>query len=72
MSVAIEMDSEFQTREQGENRLKSVTPSTEKLSLYVKVALAALRIYKVYLSIDRKSTRLNSSHESVSRMPSSA
>ena len=28
--------------------------------------------YRTYVEIDRKSTRLNSSHSSVSRMPSSA
>ena len=34
----------------------------------------ALNYYfgKVYFQLDRKSTRLNSSHSSVSRMPSSA
>ncbi len=34
-----------------EDGVKSVPPSAEKLSLPVKAALAALRIYKVYLSI---------------------
>ena len=34
--------------------------------------IMALLLKDFFLYIDRKSTRLNSSHESVSRMPSSA
>jgi len=33
------------------DRLKSVPPTAEKQSVAVKAALAALRIYKVYLSV---------------------
>ena len=33
---------------------------------------SGLQVYALYLLTDRKSTRLNSSHSSVSRMPSSA
>ena len=47
------------------------------LVLIAIVALAVLGfaahiLFSPWLLIDRKSTRLNSSHESVSRMPSSA
>lgn len=35
----------------GQGRLKSVPPGTENQSAAVKAALAALRIYKVYLSV---------------------
>ena len=38
------------SEEQERNRLKSVPLAAEEQSLAVKVALAALRIYKVYLS----------------------
>jgi uncharacterized protein len=43
------MSGENSVRE--EDRLKSVPPSAEKQSAAVKAALAALRIYKVYLSV---------------------
>ena len=35
-------------------------------------AVAALTSFAVFLGVDRKSTRLNSSHNVISRMPSSA
>ena len=44
----------------------------EKWKVYVLGGLLAVAGYFVYDNIDRKSTRLNSSHEFVSRMPSSA
>ena len=34
--------------------------------------MAVLNLFQLRLNLDRKSTRLNSSHSSVSRMPSSA
>ena len=44
------MNMSSRNEEREEDSLKSVPPLAEKQSLAVKVALAALRIYKVYLS----------------------
>jgi putative membrane protein insertion efficiency factor len=44
------MNTSSRNEEREEDSLKSVPPLAEKQSLAVKVALAALRIYKVYLS----------------------
>ena len=58
------------------NRLdKSIVKLTEALALNPNYTPARVLLGKIYSSSndpDRKSTRLNSSHSSVSRMPSSA
>ena len=57
-----------------------ITPGLDTLGLLimcwalapVDIFLTWMRIYKEAEEVDRKSTRLNSSHEWISRMPSSA
>jgi hypothetical protein len=44
------MNTERGSKEEERDRLKSVPPAAEEQSVAVKGALAALRIYKVYLS----------------------
>ena len=42
------------------------------INIYICVCVCIIINIKVYHKIDRKSTRLNSSHDELSRMPSSA
>ena len=52
--------------------LLSFTSVFGPLSMYVTTYMALALIITIIFSIDRKSTRLNSSHGGISRMPSSA
>ena len=50
-----------------------INTSIEAVSkIFIETKLSKLIVYEESLDIDRKSTRLNSSHEWISRMPSSA
>ena len=47
-------------------------PALNRLAILLAAGLATLSVPAVQAQTDRKSTRLNSSHPSISRMPSSA
>ena len=57
---------------QGWNHLVGVLGKDKSLKLYVNGKLEAEGKSKAFIATDRKSTRLNSSHIPLSRMPSSA
>ena len=70
---------EAEEDQQGQRKLtKDVAQNAKTIERHANAILEALEGYEKYLNIadekgkDRKSTRLNSSHSSVSRMPSSA
>ena len=55
------------------DRVPDTVDKREGSIIYDALAPAAAELAKTYMELeDRKSTRLNSSHEFVSRMPSSA
>ena len=52
--------------------LKRHPSKLKKMSAYMILTLILISIMAVLFALDRKSTRLNSSHKHRSRMPSSA
>ena len=59
-------------KEEIDKRYETTTVFPEKQNIFKAFFLTKLDNLKVVILGDRKSTRLNSSHEFVSRMPSSA
>ena len=53
-------------------RIAAAVPGAEKAVVYTDTTVFPLYAKRVTESLDRKSTRLNSSHWNKSRMPSSA
>ena len=60
------------TNKEGEHRLHKVAQLCERYGMRVQNSVFEVLLDAAQLTTDRKSTRLNSSHRSISRMPSSA
>ena len=59
-------------REFGEGKIEVISAGTEPGDKVAPLAIEVMREIGIEISEDRKSTRLNSSHTDISRMPSSA